>query len=104
MYPNLAACSISHWITCAKYIMSLKLILQRSQKYHVGPIIFFAQLKSTSFLQLLKIKNTWGQGYGGKLDESGQKLQTSSYKINDVMYNMILINKLTLLYIIYESC
>ena len=38
------------------------------------------------------MKNTLGQGHGGKLDESGQKAQTSSYEINDVMYNMILIN------------
>ena len=38
------------------------------------------------------MKNTLGQGHGGKLDESGQKAQTSSYEINDVTYNMILIN------------
>ena len=38
------------------------------------------------------MKNTLGQGYGGKLDESGQKVQTSSYEMNDVTYNMILIN------------
>ena len=44
-------------------------------------------------------------GWEGELDEGGQKVRTSSCKINkyrDVMYNII--NKITPLYVTYESC
>ena len=53
-----------------------------------------------------RIQGWWGKGSQGRwrereLGEDGQKVQSSSYQINNVIYNMI--NVVTLLYIIHNS-